>query len=147
MRPICSRRIGVSAAGRRIGIALDQSGINRIGLRQHSLRAAKVLNPRWIGDGQWKPSLLQGQAHREMIGSSGFTNYLDGSSEFLDVRDKLAMAFFGIGELPAVTFKSHHEHVFGDIDSEVADLGLQCDYTLPWVYELGGAWMPGIRLW
>src|SRR5687767_6878243 len=77
-----------------IGIALDQSGIDWIALGQHSLRAAEVLNPSWIGDGNWEPCLLQGQAHREMIGSSGFTDHVDGSSLFSDLCDELAVALF-----------------------------------------------------
>src|SRR5215213_1520791 len=59
-----------------------------------------------------------------MIRARGFTDHVDGSYLFLDLCDELAVARFRIGKPPTITFEGYHENVFGDIDSEVADLSL-----------------------
>jgi len=55
-----------------------------------------------------------------VVWTGSFTDDVDGGGVCLDLCDKLAVALFGIGELPAIAFEGYDESVFGDIDSEVA---------------------------
>ena len=115
---LAERRIGGWPFG--ITESFDQRSIDRVVFDEGSFGTTEVVDPGGISDSDGNSSGLKCQAHQQVVRTGRFTDDVDGSGLLLDLCDELAVALFGIGELPAIAFEGYDEGVFGDIDSEVA---------------------------
>ena len=101
-----------------IAESFDQRGIDGVVLGDDAFGTAVIMDPGGIGDGDGHSCGLKSQAHQQVVRTGSFTDDVDGGGLLLDPGDELAVALFGVGELPAIAFESYNESVFGDIDSE-----------------------------
>jgi hypothetical protein len=103
-----------------VGKALDEFGIDGIVFGDDAFGEAVVVDAEGIADGEDQARVLEGQAEGEVIATGRLTEDVDGPGDLFEAGDELAMAGFGVGEVPALTLEGDDEGVLGDIDSEVA---------------------------